>query len=487
MKTKNIFIASFALLLGLMTFSCTEDFVEMNTNPNASTAANPESLLAPTLHDLVWRNQNRAMRLNNEIMQVHVTTVDSREFHRYFIRPTESDYMWRNWYVQLTDIKDMYAKAEESKLAGFETFKGISLVLEAWTFSMLADMFGDIPYSEANQGKIGNVTPKFDPQRDVYLGLFEKLEEANTLLTSSGDLPGALTEYDPLYAGNALLWRKFGNSLYLRLLLRASGKSESNAISKIQQITESTPAAYPVFSSALESAILPVGNTQPLTSAFFNFRDFDFNGDKGYSEFFINNLNSWQDPRLPIWATISSGIYAGIPSGWSSGQIPERQSTLQVGLKTDPRLGNIMNHAELQFILAEASLKGFIGGDPKAYYETGIESALAHWDLEMPEDLLERPFISWDENWDFDQKMEAIHMQKYFALFFTDFQQWHEYKRTGHPSLIPGEGTLNGGRMPSRFGYPINVQALNAKNYNEAIQRMGPDNINTKVWWNIEE
>ncbi|MCH7400311.1 SusD/RagB family nutrient-binding outer membrane lipoprotein [Belliella kenyensis] len=486
MKIKSIYKSISTAIILAVSASCTADFVDMNINPNTSVVANPESLLAPTLHDLVWRNQNRAMRLTNEIMQVHVTTVDSREFHRYFIRPTESDYMWRNWYLQLTDIKDIYNKAEETRTNGFETFKGLSRVLEAWTFSLLTDMFGDIPYTEANQGRIGNVTPVFDPQRDVYFGLFELLEEANTLLSTSGNLPGNLTEYDPLYQGNALLWRKFGNSIYLRLLLRASGKAEVNAAQKIREIIEN-PSQYPIFTNPTESAILPLGSQQPLTSAFWNFRDFDFNGDKGYTEFFINNLNSWQDPRLPIWSTMASGIYAGIPSGWSSGQIPERQSTLQVGLKTDPRMGNIINHAEVQFILAESALKGYINGNPKDYYESGIISALAHWDLEAPDGFLNRPFLAWEEDWTFDEKMDAILKQKYFALFFTDFQQWYEHRRTGHPVLIPGDGMLNGGRMPARFGYPINVQALNAKNYNEALQRMGPDNINTKVWWNTED
>jgi hypothetical protein len=475
------------LLVPLMLISCTSDFPEINTNPNTSVAATPESLLAPAIHNVVTRNQDRAMRIGNELMQVHVTTVDTREFHRYQIRPSESDYMWRNWYLQLTNIKDIYKNAEFTKQTGYQTFMGISLILDAWVTSMITDMYGDVPYSDANKGTEGETTPKFDRQEDIYRDLLRKLHEANKLLTTNTNLPDDIKTMDPLYQGNAMLWRKFGNSLYLRLLLRVSGKSSLNAAAKIKTIVQDSAASYPVFSTNAESAILKFTTTAPLTSAFYTWRVLDFNGDKGYSEFFINNLNAWGDPRLARWSTLISGVYTGIPSGWSPGQVPEIQSTLLSTLINEPLLGNIMNYAELQFILAEAALKGYITADPKTYYDQGVTNAITHWTLTVPTGHLDKEEIMWDETADLEGKMERIHVQKYYTLFFTDFQQWHEYRRTGHPVLPVGEGVLNEGKMPSRLTYPINVQALNSANYQDAVNAMGGDDINVKVWWNKED
>jgi hypothetical protein len=485
MKKINIYVRM--LLVPLMVVSCTGDFSEINTNPNTSVAATPESLLAPAIHDVVIKNQDRAMRIGNELMQVHVTTVDSREFHRYQIRPSESDYMWRNWYLQLTNIKDIYTNAEFTQQPAYKTFMGISLILETWVTSMVTDMFGNVPYSEANKGKEGEITPKFDRQEDIYEDLFKKLEAANELLSAGTNFPEDIKTLDPLYQGNALLWRKFGNSLYLRLLLRVSGKSSMDAGAIIKKIVEDLPANYPVFSSNTESAILKFTTTAPLTSAFFTWRDLDFNGDKGYSDFFINNLNAWGDPRLSRWATLASGVYIGIPSGWAPGQTPELQSTLPTSLKSEPLLGNIMNYAELQFILAEAALQGYISADPKTYYDQGVTNAITHWALEVPTGHLEKEEVMWNEDGDIESKMERIHVQKYYTLFFTDFQQWYEFRRTGHPVLPVGEGVLNDGVMPSRLTYPINVQALNSANYNDAVAAMGGDNINVKVWWDKED
>jgi hypothetical protein len=152
-------------------------------------------------------------------------------------------------------------------------------------------------------------------------------------------------------------------------------------------------------------------------------------------------------------------------------------------LMNEPLLGNIINYPELQFILAEAALKGYIPGDAKTYYENGVTNAITFWGAEVPAGQLTNPAIRWTEGESVDLKMEKIHLQKYYTLFFTDFQQWFEYRRTGHPNLPKGEGLQNGGNMPSRLKYPVYVQSLNS-NYTAAVNIFGADDLNTKVWWN---
>lgn len=484
LKTSSLLLACL-----LASSSCTKDFQEINTNPNESTVASPQALLAPLLVNVLNGNLERNFRLNNEFVQVTVTTSDTREFHRYETKPTESDYMWKLWYTNLTNVRSIYSTAEDTRQTNYETFQAISLILDAWLSSQITDLYGDVPYFEANTGREQTITPKFDKQADIYADLFEKLERANTLLTESKanekDIPSTLSYADPIYAGNAAKWRKFGNSLYLRLLLRASGKAESNAIAKIEEIAVSNKSNYPVFQSNDDSAILRFTNVLPYVTAYYNTANFYFNGDKGYSEFFINNLLALKDPRLARWSTeATTGTYAGMESGYRKGSIPQVQSTIKADMKTEPLFGNIINYSELKLILAEAAAKGFIALDAKALYEEGVKSNIELWGLTFDPIYFSTPEAAYDPAATQETKLERIHLQKYFAMMFTDFQQYHEYRRTKALALYKGVALENNGVMPARFVYPITTQSYNKKNYEEAVARIGGDNINVKVWWN---
>ena len=91
--------------------------------------------------------------------------------------------------------------------------------------------------------------------------------------------------------------------------------------------------------------------------------------------------------------------------------------------------------------------------------------------------------IEWNNNATIDAKMETIHLQKYYAMFLMDLQQWFEYRRTGHPVLPKGAGLKNGGVMPARMPYPVYVQSANPTNYKNAVAAQGPDVMSTQVWW----
>ncbi len=490
MKRINISILS-VLAAGIVFSSCTKDFKEKNTNPNTLPETRPELLLESTIFAVRTANQTREIRLTHEMMQVHVTTSNSDEIHRYLIRPSESDYMWNVWYTQLTNIKDVYTSAKN--LAGLPnqaynvSYMGMSRILEAWVTSLITDTYGNVPYTEANRGRTDNIfQPKFDDQKSIYDSLFVRLEEANTLLAQNLALPATLVARDPLFGGDLTKWRKFGNSLYLRLLLRASGRAESNAAAKIQNMVVTNAANYPLMASNAESAILRFTTTAPFLSAFSTYRDFDFNGDNGLSEFFINTLNNWGDPRLTKWASTVASAYVGIPSGYAPGAQQDRQSYYLVALKNEPLTGNILSYAEVQFMLAEATVKGYItpATAAKTYYENGVTNAITNWGLTLPAGHLTKPAILWNDAETLAQKMEKIITQKYFTFFFTDFQSWFEHRRTGYPALPIGAGVLNDKIMPTRFVYPVSVQSLNKVNYDAAVAGMGgPDDMKTKVWW----
>ncbi|NID13732.1 SusD/RagB family nutrient-binding outer membrane lipoprotein [Fibrivirga algicola] len=472
-------IASFLLGLSLLaSVSCTSSMNELLHDPEAVTTATSGSFLNTALLNGVNIGLSRSHRLNNELMQVTVSLTDG-QFHRYVLIPSESDYLWNNYYLTLTNVQDMYDRARQTnnrnQMAAAQTVR-------AWLYQNLTDAYGDVPYSEALKGYPDYlIAPKFDAQSTIYADLVNQLDSANALYDVTKTMtPGtdALFGADKSAAGT-VKWRKFTNSLRLRLLMRGEAKSDVFK-QKIREML-ANPMKYPLMAAPEESASLVFTAVNPLLNPFADDRDYDFNGANAYSTFFINTLSAWQDPRLNVWATKVSGKFVGVPSGYPLGDAAKvaaiSSSRLNKTLKTSPLLGNIMQYAETEFLLAEAALKGYSSDSPKDHYEKGIRASMAYWGAAMPADFLTRKGVAYAGT------IEQLMTQKYISLFFTEMQQWAEYRRTGYPVLPKGTGLENNGQMPARMIYPLSVQSLNRANYAEASARIGGDNINTKVWW----
>lgn len=498
--------------------SCKKGFEEINTDPNGAPDATPAQLLAPALRSTLHVNMIRNRNFNNELMQVTVSLSDGdATVFRYEFRRTLSDYLWNSWYIQLTNLKDMYSQASEITNTSKASYQGISLISQAWVYSLLTDTYGDVPYFESNMAKEGNVEPAFDRQKDIYLDIFKKLEEANTLLTGA---PNILASSDPVYNGVVSNWRRFGNSLYLRLLLRVSGKSEVSAdvIAKIQEIIGNS-STYPIMTSNSQSAILKWTGMAPYISPFMSVRAQDFRSP-GLASFFIDHLRDWADPRIDISTYGSNGVnrwgisqgsngFSGVPSGYVPGTGVSKQSDFYsyeeraTSLQNDQLTGILMNYAEVQFILAEAAAKGWITGSAETYWKNGILNDITYWlpnwpnptalatppspsiKIDSPEFIkyMSDADISWGTAPTLDEQMEKIHLHKYYALFLVDLQQWFEFRRTGHPVLPKGAGLRNNGVMPARMTYPVYVESANPTNYKIAVAEQGPDEIYTQVWW----
>lgn len=516
-KHKNTIAYIFLTVLGLSTLSCTKDFTKVNTDPIGKKSSEAHQLLAPALVNILNTNMSRNWSFNNQLMQVTVEINDSEgRVFRYDVRRTWADYTWNNWYTNLTDLKDIYTIASKPESLN-KSYQAISLITQAWAYSLLTDTYGDIPYSEANTGKEGNMQPAFDKQKDIYADMFKKLEEANKLLKDGTAIIGTS---DPVYQGDVSKWRRFGNSLYLRLLLRASGKAEAagTVIAKIKEIVDVNSSEYPIMKDNTHTAKILWNGTNSSTAVYsspfmVNIRAVDFRS-MPICDFFLGKLVSWDDPRVdPDLGTdatprfgIARGIdgYVGVPSGYSPGSgvviqarfysDTEKKTTLQ----TDKNTGIIMNSAEVNFILAEAAAKGWISGSAADYYYKGMVDAINYWMptyITSPTDAKFVKYITdanikWnpalpldDLNFGVKSQMEMIHLQKYYAMFLVDFQQWFEYRRTGHPFLPKGPGLANGGKMPARLNYPLVTQSTNPTSYKNAIAIQGPDDINTLVWW----
>ncbi|GAB3225489.1 SusD/RagB family nutrient-binding outer membrane lipoprotein [Algoriphagus aestuariicola] len=469
------------LLIGTLVWastSCTQDFEEINTDPNRIDQISPGTLLNPILYGLASFNTSRADGFTFQIMQVALPFPSANGgIHRYELTESTGNSTWNNHYKWLVNIKEMEASAIANADVNYEA---ISLTLKAWTLSQLTDCFGDIPMDEASRGEDGIFQPTFNTQEEVYTQIFKDLERANTLYDDSQAM---IYGDDILFHNDVEKWRKFTNSLHLRLLLRVSNREEVNAFTKLAAMVND-PVTYPVFTSTAESGILQITGVTPNLSPWG--RAIDFTTFRSISEFFADQLNALEDPRRAKFMTqarTSDGTttigYKGIPSGYEGAETQFKfiPSNHNIALVQAPMLSLILTYAEVEFIKAELAQRGYISSDAKAHYEKGVKAAMEQWDVQLPAGYFDNPAASYDGT------LERIMLQKYVALYFNDTQQWFEYRRTGLPELPKNPGMENNQIMPVRYEYPVSVQINNPDNYQDAVARMGGDDINTKVWW----
>lgn len=469
--------------------SCTKDFKEINTDPIRPVSVTPGVLLAQMQYRFVNTSISRAKGFTHELMQVTAPREStSGGIHRYTITGETGYDIWSGFYARMTDLQDLY---DIGTRLNENNYKAISLIYKAWSYSILTDCFGDIPFSQAVRAKEGIVAPVFDKQKDIYITLLKYLDTANSLLNTSQALAYG---GDIVYGGTAagmVKWKKYCNSLKLRLLLRISKRnSELNVNDQINAIL-ADPVKYPVFTAITDDAILRYPGTNPYYNPYYNERDLGWRQGDYYTLFFMNKMNADKDPRRPIWATTvkvnNVDTFTGIESGYPSTTVyvTDKNSSYKDALKTSPLLGVMMTYAELQFIKAELALNGFAtGSTPKQHYENGITASIAQWGGTMPSGYLQQTGVLYNAAGTTDQQLEQIILQKYYAYYFVDFQAWFEKRRTGYPVLPRGNGIPVENQFPSRFMYPGYLQSLNPDNLKKAIDALGGQDLSTlKGWW----
>lgn len=179
MKRHHSIISAILLVIIALT-SCKKNFEQVNTDPINIPYALPEQLLAPAMYSSLGTVMSRNRSFNNELMQITVSETDNDgAVFRYDYRNSVSDGVWNGLYAQLTNFKDVYTIAGKAPNTN-TSYQGISLVMQAWIYSILTDIYGDIPFSQSNLARDSSIyLPKFDKQKDVYQGMFNMLEQAN--------------------------------------------------------------------------------------------------------------------------------------------------------------------------------------------------------------------------------------------------------------------------------------------------------------------
>ena len=496
MKSKFLLIIiSIALFLG----SC-DDFGDLNDDPNnpSNLDDNPELLLTAVSRDLVNRMVAAAWS-EGDLQAQYLARIVFTSFD-LFQWGSESD-VWNQVYNSGTDIQNIYTIAKNKENTSYQA---VALILKSWMFQILTDMWGYAPYSEAFQGKtMDNFTPVYDSPEQIYKSILSDLDSANLLLSGSS-LPAI--DGDIIYDGDLDGWRRFANSLQLRALTRLSNVESETDIPVVEWFVKilSDPVTYPLIDDNSSNATLKYlassPNAHPITAE-NSYRSGSFD-EYRLSETFQTVLQAYDDPRIkvlfdpienstdenPIWDGMINGMVDGDAYVYKGGSAYLSRFSYAFYESPNALEGMMMLASEVKFMIAEAAVRYpevAAIADAQTNYEEGITLNFDYWGVDMPDDYLTR--ASNNNDWTvpvaYDGKLETILTQKWIGLFYTDFQGFCEYKRTGYPGIIkPGPDVLLN-KYPSRFEYPTDEQALNAESYAEAISKQGPDKISTPVWW----
>lgn len=484
------------LLSSLFVIVACEDYAELNTNPNEPTEVSADVLLPNAVRDAVNTTVDASFLVGNNAAQLSAKTlrleVDAYNWNAF---PT----YWEGWYESLTDIGSIERIAIEE---GNEALEGAAIVLRSWVFQNITNAYGDVPYFEATQGASDNFTPVYDDQQTIYTDLLQELARANTLLQGEGSITG-----DILLDGEAMRWRKFANSLRLRLLLTAGDKISDGA-DQFRDIVDNEP----ILESNADNVALTYTGNFPNEFPLVPLKIGDFDA-VAIADAAIAVMEQYRDPRLnrlarpntdDFTADYADEAYFGAING--QGELCTKAGASRLGVQyyNYPGLtqasalglpmaeGIIMTYAELQFTLAEAVAKNWIDGDIEAYYREGIQAAMVYHQV----DLAPFGYVDFADFYDNSgvaySEVTDIWEQKWLALFFHGMEPYFEVRRWYHesgdsfagiPFLDPACGNVNSDELPMKFLYPGEEQSLNAANYNAAIDKIGGTNDqNARMW-----
>ena len=473
------------VLVCMNMLSCTDDFEEINTNPNYPENATPDLMLVNILRTSAYTSTQQAF--GQASVAHYIARWDYNDFDRF--QWVSNNGYWQTLYSLIRDIEIM-TKLEQSN----DSYKAIGLTMKAWVAAQLTDNWGNVPFQEAAKGKLdANFTPTYNTQQEIYTGangIIECLEQANSLFNSSNDgISG-----DIIYKGDLNKWQKFANSLRMRYLMRISAKVDVSA--DIQQIISNEP----IMQSNDDNMQMEALSSKPNQSYSSMLRFGDYNLWL-MSNTMDSIMHKLKDPRMstfydPAYVDGDNNpVYAGFPVGITDGTEEElgidqdKMSRLDRAMFYDQPDGFdyiIMNYAEVEFIKAEAAQKGIIsGGDAlaAAHYNNGINASLAYYNVEAPDYLIETEVA-----YDSAKALNQIMTQKWLANFLVGFEGWYDFKRTGFPEQKPNLDNVNvvdgKAMIPSRYYYPADEQLNNKENYRKAIDLMGgSDHINFPNWW----
>ncbi|GAB3507612.1 SusD/RagB family nutrient-binding outer membrane lipoprotein [Spirosoma knui] len=495
-------------VLGWMS-SCDKGFDQLNINPTAATSINPLFELNNAMVNTAYPGSTLIFEeaIVQQIFTPNSGIVAGGNYNIDNRGPAGSNGgIWRQYYQNVVRYLVDVVKQTKSD-ANRTNLYNMTRIWKAYTFMVLTDTYGDVPYTEAGTGYIsGNTTPKYDTQESIYTDIIKELTEASAALDATKPTEAG----EVIYGGNVQKWQRFGYSLLLRAGMRLTKVNPTLAQATVQKAV-----AGGLMQSNADNAVIrnnanytnPVGGTLNSTEA----ANYYLTGN------FVDYLKSTGDPRLASIAVRYVGaksgpeqtaaranrdpsVQIGMPLGYDNGTITARATADKLASFYDysqldrTRMGSqfaptfLVTYAQTQLLLAEAAQRGWTTGNAADFYNAGVTahmkqlgdydaSALVS-DANIATYLQKNPYVA-------ANGLELINTQYWVASLLNGPEVFANFRRSGFPKLTPNPypGKEIKGDFIRRLSYPDQEISVNLSKLNEALTRQGPDNLDTRVWW----
>lgn len=519
MKFKSIYLILIAFII-LVIASCKKDLTNANTNPNQITGAKYDPNLLLTTVQLAYSGPTYfggsawATKWGGAACFIQHTASTNPGFYygdKYLNSIGAMGEMFQDSYTSdVQPVVELYLLSANKPQ--YSNLHQMARIMKAMVFEQITDLYGDIPYKQAGLGYYNRIyTPIYDKQQDIYTDLLKEVSQATDSLNESADKPTG----DVLYstAGDQIAeWKKFGNSLLLRMAMRLTKVDPETAKSYVTKVIGKTMESNDDNAVIQHVDGLAITANRDATEIFGN-----DSTDLRLSKTFVGYMQGTADPRLPVVAWIFStqdnnpADQLGMPNGYIVGgnnantDITKRDSFPSAGIAGYSRINNnilntgapdlILTYAETEFLLADAANRWGIGGDATTHYNNGVIAAItqlsAYGDAatigatDAQTYLDNNPYLG-----NTAAGLEQINTQYWLCTLMDEYEAYANWRRSGDlPKLtaVNYPGNITAGTIPRRMNYPQNQKISNGTNYNIAVSRLtGGDKITSRVWWDSQ-
>lgn len=479
------------LSLGCLTLGSCQDLDSLNKDPNKVTSAAPHLLLTPMAKTAFTMGG-----ISKEYASRMLISTDGESSEQY--------YKWnRSGFGRYKDLLQVDKMMQEAIVSENTQYLAVGHFLKAYFFYELTLTFGDIPFSQALQGEGDIKFPSYDTQEQVFEGILKELDLAQSLIEPNKTLQG-----DIIYGGDLDKWNRLINSFELKVLMTLSNKTKVGDIdiaSRFKQVYETRELMRNNSDSGALTYFDQNGSRYP------QFNDSGYGSGRYMSDTFISLLQDLKDPRLFCFAQpTAKALEQGLPlddfQGYNGGDpvVAYAENEKLVSAKNISKVNsryyqnptneptNLLSYSELQFILAEASVRGWISGDAVDFYNKAVESNFEFYNLyaktyssyytkEQFDVYINQVAVSFKKS-DLQSELKQILTQKYITMFHQGkWTIYYDHLRTGFPEFKIQDGVT----PPKRWIYPLSEYNTNQANLQKALDRQfqGEDNIRSTPWW----
>ncbi|TXD47890.1 SusD/RagB family nutrient-binding outer membrane lipoprotein [Polaribacter sp. IC073] len=493
---KKIFI----LVVILCTFSfCDDGFEELNVNPTKPVQLDPSTKL--TYIQLYTGGSSYVAYLFWNVIHFmqNVQHLNNTSYVSFLYKEGNTHWLFEEQFkTTVKNIADLEAQLETSTAPTATVDLAIARVQKVLIFSRITDAYGDIPYSEAGKGFLEGIRfPKYDTQSSIYSNMLETLEASVVVLNSGGT--SSYGTADLMFAGDTGKWKKFANSLMLRLAMRmvkvddASAKAWATKAISGGVMTSNADIAFLQYENSANDG---GPNVNPLTKCFTSRASTQVKISKTFMDF----MKDRDDPRVSVLAsTVSGDTDPALQFGQDINIATRGTANSKPNINIFGGSGNVVydapfffqTYAEVEFMLAEAGERWSLAGgatNVETHYNAGVTAAMQYLSMygnganitttQIDDYLNTNPFVP-------AEALKMINEQYWVATFGNGLETFSNWRRSGYPELVPASvaATLTGGEIPRRLPYPASEKLNNPANVEAAIVQQGGDLLTTRMWW----